>query len=369
MGAYLYECHVRRWTVGFAAFAAMSCLAWGASASAQASSAPTIESVSVAGITEHDATLEAQINPNGLETTYQFKLGKECYPAVCELIVEIPLPVKDLSGTEGEQSVKLDLNSVGVTLQPDSEYDYSVVATNAAGETSGNGSIFATPVAPPMIESESVSNITEHDATLEAQIETSGLYTAYEFQIDTNGSYNYTKPNCPLGLCDSITVGEPLPAGLVEPSPEDIPAGSGSQFVSLDLASIGATLQPRTTYHYRVIASNGTTPTVEGPDQTFTTSSSSARPLGVTGPSATSGSDQSGTASTPAGSGGSSSSSTPSVQGLGPVGGKTTKLKSLTKTQQLANALKACEKKPKSKRAACEKQAHRKYGTVTKSKR
>jgi hypothetical protein len=51
------------------------------------------------------------------------------------------------------------------------------------------------------------------------------------------------------------------------------------------------------------------------------------------------------------------------------VGGKTTKLKSLTKTQQLANALKACEKKPKSKRAACEKQAHRKYGTVTKSKR
>ncbi len=56
--------------------------------------APSIEGESVSNITEHDATLEAQINPGGLQSTYQFKLGKECYPAVCELIVEIPLPVK-----------------------------------------------------------------------------------------------------------------------------------------------------------------------------------------------------------------------------------------------------------------------------------
>ena len=32
---------------------------------------------------------------------------------------------------------------------------------------------------PPSINRESVSGITEHDATLEAQIETHGLYTGY----------------------------------------------------------------------------------------------------------------------------------------------------------------------------------------------
>jgi hypothetical protein len=129
---------------------------------------------------------------------------------------------------------------------------------------------------PPTIESESVSNVTEHDATLEAQIETGGLYTGYWFQIDTNSSYHFTQAVCPFEFpgdaqCESIVAGEPLPPGLVEPQPQYIPAGSEDQSVSVDLASIGATLQPGTTYHYRVLASTGGSPTVQGPDQTFTT--------------------------------------------------------------------------------------------------
>jgi hypothetical protein len=137
----------------------------------------------------------------------------------------------------------------------------------------------ATPAlasSPPVIESESVLGITQTDTTLEARIDTGGLYTGYWFQIDTNSSYNFSQPTCPFELpgyeeCEAITDGEPLPAGLVEPKPHYIPAGSGEQTVSLDLASIGATLQPDTTYHYRVIAANEGSPTVEGPDQTFTT--------------------------------------------------------------------------------------------------
>jgi hypothetical protein len=127
----------------------------------------------------------------------------------------------------------------------------------------------------PTIESESVSHVTSGDATLEAQIETGGLYTGYQFEIDTNSSYNFTRFACPFSFPDSeqcmvIVDGEPLPAGLVEPKPQYIPAGSGEQSVSLDLASIGATLQPDTTYHYRVTASNGGQG-AQGPDQTFTT--------------------------------------------------------------------------------------------------
>ena len=133
---------------------------------------------------------------------------------------------------------------------------------------------------PPTIERESVSGVSEHDATLEAQIETGGLYTGYQFEIDTNSSYNFTRFVCPFSFpgsaqCESIVDGEPLPAGLVEPNPQYIPAGSGDRSVSLDLASIGATLQPSTTYHYRVTASNGGQG-AQGPDQTFTTPSMGA---------------------------------------------------------------------------------------------
>ncbi len=128
---------------------------------------------------------------------------------------------------------------------------------------------------PPSIDSESATSVTQNDATLNARINPNGSYTAYEFQIDTTGNYDYPHMVCPLPVpgyvqCMAMTGQAPLPPGLVEPSPQSIPAGSGDQSVSLDLASIGATLQPGTTYHYRAIASNGG-PVVYGSDQTFTT--------------------------------------------------------------------------------------------------
>jgi hypothetical protein len=349
-------------------------LSGGQALAAQAGGAPSIKSVSVSGVTEHDATLEAQINPNGLQTTYRFELFEHC-PGICAAIWEVRLPAaEDLSSTEGIQSVSLDLNSVGVLLGPDQQYFFSVLASNAAGEAPGGGvgeafqKEFLTP-RPPLIDSESVTNISSTDATLNAEISTYDLYTAYEFQIDTNASYNYTKSNCPLGACQSITVGEPLPAGLVEPSPQAIPARSGNQSVSLDLASIAATLQPGTTYHYKVIASNFGGPTVQGPDQTFTTEPLGLAPLGVAAPSSTNGVNLSGTASTPPASG--ESSSTPGVTSLGPIRLATTTtggrgLNSLTKAQKLAKALRACDKTPKQQRARCKKQVEKKYGFARK---
>jgi hypothetical protein len=120
-----------------------------------AGEAPTIENLSVSAVTEHDATLKAQINTNGLETTYEFGLGKGCYPESCTAISGIPLPpAQSLSGSEGPEAVSLDLNSAGVTLQRNSEYYYWVIATNAAGRTVDEGGvgdqagIFMTPPAP-----------------------------------------------------------------------------------------------------------------------------------------------------------------------------------------------------------------------------
>jgi hypothetical protein len=255
-------------------------------APALASAPPLIEDESVSNVTEHDATLEARIDPEGLETTYEIWVAEqvECQadescPIELGEISQWPVKHGQILAGDSNQAVSADLTN----LKRHSSYSFWVVATNSAGTITTQWSyhkFHALPAgaAPPMVEGESVSKVTEDDATLEAQIDPEGLETAYEFQIDTNGSYNYTKSACPLGECEAISVGVPLLAGLVEPQPEHIPAGSGDQAVSLDLESIGSTLQPGVTYHYRVIASNGSGPTVEGPDQMFTTPSQSAFP-------------------------------------------------------------------------------------------
>jgi hypothetical protein len=111
---------------------------------------PVIESESVSNITETDSTLEAQINTEGAETTYEFQLRSPACspPAQCIPIISYPLPSGKLLGSSIGQSVSIDLNSAGVTLQPAKEYFYSVTATNAAGTTEGTTQTFTTPSEP-----------------------------------------------------------------------------------------------------------------------------------------------------------------------------------------------------------------------------
>jgi len=127
--------------MGFAAFAAVICLVWGVPTSAQASSAPVIESESVSNITPTDATMEARINSEGLETTYEFHLQemscREANPP-CMMPQHKPLvlPSGKLLGSFVGQSVSADANSAGVTLCPADRW-YWVTATNSAGTTIG----------------------------------------------------------------------------------------------------------------------------------------------------------------------------------------------------------------------------------------
>lgn len=265
-----------------------------------AAAPPSIDSESVSGVTPTNATLEAEIDPNGLLTKYKLQIDTTGHfkfdqndscalhpPGIfCAqvLISGEPLPAGLVEPPEssipagyGDQPVSVDLSSIGATLQPGTTYHYRAIAANGITVVEGPDQTFTTPSgpAPPSIDREWASEISQHNAILNAEINPNGRYTSYEFQIDGNGTYNYTRMACPLPLpgyvqCLAIIVGEPLPEGLVEPSPESIPASYEDQHVSIDLSSIGATLQAGSTYHFRVIATNNGQ-IVTGPDQTFTT--------------------------------------------------------------------------------------------------
>jgi hypothetical protein len=324
-------------------------------AAADLVSRPSIENESVANVTSTDATIEAQINTGGRETTYEVWVGAypECTQEreqACESSGSGPAGTGAIVGTIpagfSSHTVSVDIAKAWHKLSPNSSYIYSVSATNSGWEYEGSAygelKMFSTAAAsPPSIESVSVSNITPTDATLEAQINTAGLETSYEFNLAT--------PPC-LSGCEHLQFGFPLPSGKLLGS-------SVTQSVSLDLNSAGVTLTPGQHYEYWVTATNAAgTATTLSEEKTFAaTGAAQTFPAAVPAQGGQPPSDIA-----PSGSGG--SSSTPNVNAPGLQVAKTTALKSLTNARKLAKALKLCAKQPKKQRASCRKQAHKKYG-------
>jgi hypothetical protein len=318
MGAHRFERHAGRRTVGLAVFAAMCCLvAAPVVASADVVNVPSIESESVSSVTSTDATLEAQVNLHeaGAGAYYQFQLVRNPSDYAPEILCPPKLP-PETNGCVGTQSasalpigfipgntlqpsvdhpVSLDLASAGVTLQPGTTYHYRLlVARRVQTEDTiqweppivyGTDQMFTTPSGPPTIQSESASRITQTDATLEAQInpeaDQAGDYA--QFQLVRDPSEYPSEILCPATPhpgadgCIGAHSESALPIAWVCGSCEQ---EATTRPVSLDLASAGVTLQPGTTYHYRVLAARRVQtedtiewepPTVYGPDRTFTT--------------------------------------------------------------------------------------------------
>ena len=201
---------------------------------------PRITNEAPAGVEHNAATIHAKINPDQIATSYRFEYGETT-------AYGNEAPTGGASIGSGGEPVAVAAPLTG--LQIGTVYHYRVVAQNSAGTTTGPDQTFETVPAAP-IDAEYSTGVNATEATLNAQINPLGHDTSYYFQ--------YGPQDCqanPAG-CTSI----PLPPGT------DIGAGEVDQPESVKLTG----LNPVSTYHYRVLASNilGTT---EGRDQTFTT--------------------------------------------------------------------------------------------------
>jgi hypothetical protein len=97
--------------------------------------------------------------------------------------------------------------------------------------------------APPTIEGESFSDVGSSSATLGATVNVGGSLTSYRFEYGTSVAYGSTT--------------------------RATSAGSGASGVSV-LAQLEG-LQPETVYHFRAVATNASSETGHGADETFTT--------------------------------------------------------------------------------------------------
>jgi hypothetical protein len=204
-------------------------------------SPPTVSIAPVAPIGEHSATFNGEVNPNGAETKYHFEYSADGVNWT---------PLEKESAGEGTSGVPVTQTVSGLTGH--SPYRVRLVAENScSGGTTGCGAstsseeTFSTLAAPQQVSGTGATAINSGEATLRATIRTENNPTTYRFEYGPTASYGTT-----------------VPAGEGD-------LGASSTPTQVSQAITG--LSPNTTYHFRVLASNGVGPPTATPDQTFTT--------------------------------------------------------------------------------------------------
>jgi hypothetical protein len=185
-------------------------------------------------ITAHAADLHGTVNPHGCETSYVFEYGTTTsYGGLAG------------GGSAGSGTTAAPQTGTVAGLLAGTTYHYRISATNKNGTTKGGDQVFATPTetTKPVVTTEAASEITKSTATLNGIVNPGGLSATYVFEYGPTISYGKSSETGGLG------------------------AGTSGVKVSKGITG----LEPSTTYHFRLSAtnSNGTT---AGGDKTFTTS-------------------------------------------------------------------------------------------------
>jgi len=286
-------------------------------------SLPFVSTGEARGASRTSETLSGTVTPIDQPTTYYFEYITETgYQAALRgdaeeqadpfVVGEATAPLS-LAVSAAPQAVG-PIPASG--LLPEETYHYRLVAKNEWGAEYGESHTFTTGgKVLPGVSTGSASAVSQNSATLSGTVSTNGLQTSYGFEIGSEPD-NYG-PATGLG-----SIG-----------------GAATEEVHVTLGE----LQPDTTYHYRVTATNADG-TVQGEPETFTTP---GFPTLISPPP-----------SPPL-------VASPSISFPPEEKTTTTTTKKLTNAEKLKKALKTCKKdKSKNKRQKCEKQARKKYPTA-----
>ncbi len=208
---------------------------------ASPTSATTNAATNIGGL---GATANGTVNPAGLDTTVYFQFGTSTSYGSTSTS-------QDIGSGSSAQATSTQLTG----LSGNTTYHYRVVAVNQSGTYYGADQSFATLPPPPAVGTNPATFANSTGATLNASVNPNGGTANVWFEYGTSSSYGS------------------------QTSTQNI--GTGTSPIAVNIPVTG--LQPNTTYHYRVDASNqnGTT---QGADATFTTT---AGPPVVTTGSAT----------------------------------------------------------------------------------
>lgn len=187
-------------------------------------------------VSQLTATLNGTIDAIGVPTSYHFVYGSTSVYGS-----SVPTPDQYISSDRIDHTVTQTL----VGLIPGTTYHFALIANSPGGTSTGPDQTFTTPPVPtPIVLTGGASEVTVGAATLTGTVDPQDWETSYYFEYGPSATYGSRWPSLDVTL-GGLTGGQPIVTFLQN-------------------------LQPGTTYHYRLVASNpgGTS---YGADQTFTT--------------------------------------------------------------------------------------------------
>jgi streptogramin lyase len=197
--------------------------------------APTATSDPATAIDAAGATLNGLVNPENGATTYRFEWG-------VDTTYGNRVPAADTA--VASDAADHQVSDILTGLAPNTTYHFRVVATSPSGTTNGADQAFTTDAVAPAAATMPATAVTAGGATLAGTVDPGNSATAYRFEWGLTAAYGNTAP-----VLDELVGSD----HAVHP-------------VGNDLAG----LDPNTTYHFRVVATNNAGVT-QGQDQTFTT--------------------------------------------------------------------------------------------------
>jgi len=209
----------------------------------------------VTGITGTTATFSGSVDPTGYETGYRFEYvaDEEFLESGFTKAESVPTP----EGSAGSGEGAVPVTETATDLLGSTLYHVRLLATKrylggAVAATDATAPLtFTTEPSAPRIRNAEAREVTDPEATLAASLNPANQATTWHFEYVEDAEFQAN------GYANAIST--PVP---------EADGGSGGQ----DFAAVRKLtgLQPATTYHFRLLATNATG-TTESPDTTFTT--------------------------------------------------------------------------------------------------
>jgi hypothetical protein len=171
-------------------------------------------------------------NPSAFDVNWQFKCTPECLG-----------PAGQVSADNSSHAVSGDVSG----LEPNVNYQVTLVASNAGGSDSAGPQAFKTNPVAPIVTTRIPGTVGPTTALLGGTVDPNNAPTTYFVQYATQADFS-----------DSLSA----------PASEDASAGAGGAAVTVSRQVTG--LSPAVKYFYRVVATNATDTTL-GNTQSFTT--------------------------------------------------------------------------------------------------
>lgn len=185
-------------------------------------------------ITTSGATLNAIVNPNGRATDAWFEYGTTTsFGSILD------------NASRGSGTDNVTINAALAGLLPAKQYFFRIVANSSAGTSVGSTLDFTTAGGVPLVVTKSATSVTDNGATLNADVNPSGLATNAWFEWSTDNTF-----------ASSTTT-------------DNLAKGSGTANVAHTYILSGQAMG--TKIYYRVAASNAVGPSLKGDTFNFTT--------------------------------------------------------------------------------------------------